>query len=77
MTAADLDLLTKFVESSPLIVLILLGFISLLMRWHHRMERRLELKDDQIVALQRETLQAMHDITAAVEKLTNALDRAR
>jgi hypothetical protein len=77
MTDADLHLLSRVVESSPVIVLVCLAFIGFLLRWHHRMDLRLREKDDQIIRLQRETLQAMHDVTTAVNRLTEALRQSR
>jgi hypothetical protein len=70
---------------SPVIVLVCFFFIGLLLRWHYRMDghpsrlaamgsrERLTQKDAQIIALQRETLQAMHDVRDAVRDLSNAL----
>ncbi len=77
VTDADITMLSRLVESSPVIVLVCLAFIALLLRWHHRMEQRLEHKDEQIVRLHRENIQAMHEITTAVNKLTEALRNPR
>lgn len=77
MTDADITLMSRLVESSPVIVLVCFAFIGLLLRWHYRMEERLRQKDDQIMALQRETLTAMHEVTTAVRDLTNALRQVR
>jgi hypothetical protein len=75
MTESDITLLNRLIESSPVVVLLCVAFIVLLLRWHREIEQRLEKKDEQIIALQRETLQAMHDITTAVNKLTDAINR--
>ncbi|GIX11597.1 hypothetical protein [Elioraea sp.] len=77
MTETNIALLSRVVESSPVIVLVCFFFIGLLLRWHYRMEERLKQKDDQIMALQRETLQAMHDVRDAVRDLTGAIRSAR
>lgn len=73
MTETNIALLSRLVESSPVIVLVCFFFIGLLLRWHYRMEDRLTQKDAQIMALQRETLQAMHDVRDAVRDLSSAL----
>lgn len=75
MTDADITMLSWLVESSPVIVVLCVTFIVLLLRWHRDMQERLEKKDEQIISLQRETLQAMHNITAAVDRLTDAINR--
>ena len=75
MTESDITLLNRLVESSPVVVLLCVAFIVLLLRWHREIEQRLEKKDEQIIALQRETLQAMHDITTALNRLTDAINR--
>jgi hypothetical protein len=77
MNESDIALLTRLIESSPAVVLVCFFFIGLLLRWHYRMEERLQKKDDQIMALQRETLQAMHDVRDAVRDLSNALRNVR
>lgn len=73
----DITMLSRLVESSPVIVVLCLGFIALLLRWLYRTEVRLEQKDEQIIRLQRETLSAMHEVTIAVNKLTEALRNSR
>jgi hypothetical protein len=70
LTPSDLDVMRRVAESSPVIVLILLGACWLL--W-----RRLEKKDDAILALNRETLIALGAVTAAVKDLKDALDARR
>ena len=76
MTASDdIAVWSRVIESSPVIVILCVAFIVLLLHWHRDMQERLEKKDEQIVALQRETLQAMHNITAAVDRLTDAINR--
>jgi hypothetical protein len=75
MTEPDIAVLSRLIESSPVIVVLCVTFIVLLLRWHRDMQGRLEKKDEQIIALQRETLQAMHNITAAVDRLTEAINR--
>ena len=76
MTASDdIAVWSRVIESSPVIVILCVAFIVLLLRWHRDMQERLEKKDEQIIALQRETLQAMHNITAAVDRLTDAINR--
>jgi hypothetical protein len=77
MNESDIALLTRLIESSPAVVLVCFFFIGLLLRWHYRMEERLQKKDDQIMALQRDTLQAMHDVRDAVRDLSNALRNVR
>jgi hypothetical protein len=77
MNESDIALLTRLIESSPAVLLVCFFFIGLLLRWHYRMEERLQKKDDQIMALQRETLQAMHDVRDAVRDLSNALRNVR
>jgi len=75
MTEPDIAILSRLIESSPVIVLLCVAFIFLLLRWHRDMQERLEKKDEQIIGLQRETLQAMHNITTAVDRLTDAINR--
>lgn len=77
VTPDEVNVLTRLFESSPVIVVVCLAFIGLLLRWLHRMDKRLEQKDDQIMRLQRETLQAMHEVTTAVTRLTDALKQTR
>jgi predicted signal transduction protein with EAL and GGDEF domain len=71
----QIALWSRIIESSPVIVILCVMFIVLLLRWYRDMQERLEKKDEQIIALQRETLQAMHNITAAVDRLTDAINR--
>lgn len=70
LTPADIDVLRRVVESSPVIVLILLGACILL--W-----RRLERKDEVILALNRETLMALAAVKEAVKDLKDALEARR
>lgn len=73
----DVDVIAKLIESSPVVVLVCIAAITVLLRWHHRMDERLREKDDQIIALQRETLQAMHEVSNAVRDLRDALRNER
>ena len=68
LTPADVDVLRRVVESSPVIVLILLGACILL--W-----RRMERKDAEIITLTRETLTALSAVKEAVHDLKDALER--
>jgi hypothetical protein len=77
MTETNIALPSRLIESSPVIVLVCFFFIGLLPRWHYRMKERLKQKDDQIVALQRETLQATNDVRDAVRDLSSALRNPR
>jgi hypothetical protein len=77
MNDNNIALLTQLIESSPAVVLVCFFFIGLLLRWHHRMEMRLQDKDEQIIALQRDTLQALYKVQDAVRDLANALRSAR
>lgn len=70
LTPADIDVLRRVVESSPVIVLILLAACVLL--W-----RRLERKDEVILALNRETLMALAAVKEAVKDLKDALEARR
>lgn len=77
MTPDDITLMTRIVESSPVVVLVCLGFIILLLRWHARMEDRLKQQEELIISLLRETLQAMHEVKEAMHSLTEAIRSAR
>lgn len=66
MTDADIDVLRRVVESSPVIVL--LCMIAIIALW-----RRLDRKDDALMTLHRETLAAMTAMTAAVDELKRAI----
>ena len=68
LSPTDIDVLRRVVESSPVIVVILLGACILL--W-----RRLERKDEVILNLTRETLTALGAVKEAVKDLKDALDR--
>ena len=70
LTPGDVDVLRRVVESSPVIVLILLWACWLL--W-----RRLERKDEAILNLTRETLTALAAVKEAVKDLTDALEARR
>lgn len=64
----DVDLLSKLIESSPVIVLIVLGANIAL--W-----RKLDKKDAMLMTLQAETLKALGDVTGAVRDLKAAIER--
>jgi hypothetical protein len=64
----EIDLLAKLVESSPVIVLIVLGANIAL--W-----RKLDRKDAMLMTLQAETLKALSDVTGAVRDLKAAIER--
>lgn len=64
----DVNLLERLAESSPIIVLIVVGACVVL--W-----RKLDKKDDMLMALQRETLTALAGVTQAVRDLREALDK--
>lgn len=66
----ELTLIERITESSPLIVLIVLGANVAL--W-----KMLTRKDEMLMALQRETLLAMASVTTAVRDLKDALDKGR
>jgi len=73
----SIALLTRLVESSPVVLLVCFFFIGLLLRWHHRMEERLQKKDEELAELQRETLQALYKVQDAVRDLANAIRNSR
>lgn len=77
MSPADITFWTRVAESSPLIVVILLGGIALGYRIIHLLVGRLDRKDEIIVDMQRETLEAISDMKSVIEKLTHALERSR
>ncbi len=70
LSQQDIDILRRVVESSPVIVLVLLWACWLL--W-----RRLEKKDEAILALTRETLTALAAVKEAVHDLKRALEERR
>lgn len=63
----------RIAESSPLIVLILLGGYVVAGKLFMSLLGRLDRKDEQIMAMSREMLTAIGAVTEAVEKLTEAL----
>jgi hypothetical protein len=77
MHADSITLLTRLVESSPVVLLVCFFFIGLLLRWHNSMEGRLKEKDEQLAELQRETLQALYKVQDAVRDLANAIRNSR
>lgn len=66
----------RIAESSPLIVLVLLGGYIVAGRLIMALLARLDRKDEQILTLSKETHTAIVAVTDAVERLTEALQRA-
>jgi len=77
MSEDSISLMTRLIESSPIIVLVCLAFIGLMLRLYMRAEQRIEEKDRMIIELQRETLEALHQVRDAVRDLAGALRSAR
>jgi hypothetical protein len=77
MNEDSISLMTRLIESSPIIVLVCLAFIALMLRLYLRAEQRIEEKDRTIIELQRETLEALHQVRDAVRELAGALRSAR
>jgi hypothetical protein len=69
--------MTRLIESSPIIVLVCFAFIALMLRLYMRAEQRIEEKDRMIIELQRETLEALHQVRDAVRDLSGALRSTR
>jgi hypothetical protein len=69
--------MTRLIESSPIIVLVCFAFIGLMLRLYMRAEQRIEEKDRMIIELQRETLEALHQVRDAVRDLSGALRSTR
>lgn len=67
---------SRIAESSPLIVLILLGGYVVGGKLMMALLARLDRKDEQIMAMSKEMLTAIGAVTDAVEKLTEALSDA-
>lgn len=64
----DMELYRKVIESSPVIVLLLVA--ALVVMW-----RKLDAKDQLLISLTREMLQAVAHNTAAVTSLRDAIER--
>jgi hypothetical protein len=77
MNEDSISLMARLIESSPIIVLVCLAFIALMLRLYLRAEQRIEEKDRTIIELQRETLEALHQVRDAVRDLAEALRSAR
>jgi hypothetical protein len=77
MNDDSISLMTRLVESSPIIVLVCFAFIALMLRLYMRAEQKIEEKDRMIIELQRETLEALHQVRDAVRDLSGALRDAR
>jgi hypothetical protein len=77
MNEDSISLMTRLIESSPIIVLVCFLFIGLMLRLYMRAEQRIEEKDRMIIELQRETLEALHQVRDAVRDLSGALRDAR
>jgi hypothetical protein len=77
MNDDSISLMTRLVESSPIIVLVCFAFIALMLRLYMRAEQKIEEKDRMIIELQRETLEALHQVRDAVRDLSGALRSTR
>jgi preprotein translocase subunit SecF len=77
MNHDSITLMERLIESSPIIVLVCLSFIALMLRLYMRAEQRIEEKDRTMIELQRETLEALHQVRDAVRELSVALRSAR
>jgi hypothetical protein len=77
MNNDSITMMERLIESSPIIVLVCLAFIGLMLRLYMRAEQRIEEKDRTIIELQRETLEALHQVRDAVRELAGALRSAR
>jgi hypothetical protein len=77
MNEDSISLMTRLIESSPIIVLVCFAFIALMLRLYMRAEQRIEEKDRMIIELQRETLEALHQVRDAVRDLSGALRSTR
>lgn len=64
----DIELYRKVIESSPVIVLLLMA--ALVVMW-----RKLDAKDTLLIALTREVLQAVAHNTTALTSLRDAIER--
>jgi HEPN domain-containing protein len=67
----------RIAESSPLIVLILLAGYAVVGHFVMKLLARLDKKDDIILSMSREMVEAMTSVREAVDKLTEALRNAR
>jgi hypothetical protein len=77
MNEDSISLMTRLIESSPIIVLVCFAFIALMLRLYMRAEQKIEEKDRMIIELQRETLEALHQVRDAVRDLSGALRSTR
>lgn len=66
----------RIVEGSPAIVLILLLGMIVMAAVVRALFNRLNVKDDQVLAMHEKTLTAMNEVAGAVRELKNAILRS-